>query len=295
MTRLPFLFRSALAAAVLLAAASGAADTPNFPLGTFVYVGSVLDHRHEVRTSADNLVIQAVSTNGNVLASCRVTDPVVSSGVNFVLEVPVAARSSSRSAAIGDELRCVVLSGGGTAAVSTNPLPAVAAANAIAHVNVVAARSTVFAAEDGTTVSVSDNYLAGLAPYMQAQGHDAYDPFADWDGDGVSNYAEYAAGTSPFDPSDFLHITFHSIASNDDEPTVIGFEYAGGHLYSLVSTPSLPDPSWTAESFAFGSEEASPQQSLSIPGDEASDVGTATLYLVPATDSPVLFYGIRAE
>ena len=29
-----------------------------------------------------------------------------------------------------------------------------------------------------------------------------YDPNADYDGDGVSNYAEYLAGTDAFDPSD---------------------------------------------------------------------------------------------
>lgn len=291
-----FFRAAAMAVCVLLAGKAGAETVvTNFPLGTFVYTGSVLDYRHEVRTSADRLVIEAVAADGTVLASCRVTDPVVSSGVNYVLEVPVATAASSRSAAIGDELHCVVRYENGAAAISTNPLPAVAAANDIVHVNVAAARSTAFETAEGGTVSVSDAYLAGLAPYMQQNGHDAYDPSADWDGDGVSNYAEYAAGTNPFDDSDFLRITSVALQPSGEKPSVIEFEYAGGHLYTLVSTPSLSEPVWTTESFGAGSAKAVPQRSLSFPGNEAGDVGTATLYLVPAADSPALFYGIHAE
>ena len=292
-----FLRAAAMAVCVLLAGKAGAATaTNNFPLGTFVYVGSVLDHRHEVRTSADQLVIEAVAADGTVLASCRVTDPVVSSGVNYVLEVPVATLSSSRSAAIGDELRCVVRSESGATAISTTPLPAVTAANDIAHVNVVGARTTVFSAEDGSTASVSDDYLAGLAPYMQMKGCDSYDPWADWDGDGASNFAEYAAGTNPFDETDFLHIISSGIVSAKTEPMLyLEFEYAGGHLYTLGATPELAGSAWTTEPFGVGSADATPQRSLTLAGDEATGIGTATIYLVPATDSPVAFYRINAE
>ena len=84
----------------------------NFPLGTYVYRGSVMNYRHEVYSSGNGLTVEAVATNGTVLASCRVTDP-VSSGVNYVLEVPVSSQASAKSAAIGDELTCVVRSDGG--------------------------------------------------------------------------------------------------------------------------------------------------------------------------------------
>ena len=73
---------------VLAGAIALSASGVNFPVGTYIYTGSVLDYRHEVMTADAGLTIQAVSTNGTVLASSRVTDPVVSSGVNFVLEVP---------------------------------------------------------------------------------------------------------------------------------------------------------------------------------------------------------------
>ena len=265
----------------------------NFPVGTYIYTGSVLDYRHEVVTADAGLTIQAVATNGTVLASSRVTDPVQTSGVNFVLEVPVSTEASAKSAAIGDALTCVVISEGGVTNVSAQPMPPVAAANAITNLNVVSASATAFPyGDDGKTVLVSDDYLAGLAPWMQAYGKSAYDAAADWDGDGASNYAEYKAGTNPFDPSDRLRITDFRLGQDS---TLLRFEYAGGHLSALDSSKTLTNKTWMVESFRAGSPAAVPQRSISVPGTEDEDVGVMTLYLTPASSEPSMFYTIRAE
>ena len=265
----------------------------NFPVGTYIYTGSVLDYRHEVMTADAGLTIQAVATNGTVLASSRVTDPVQTSGVNFVLEVPVSTEASAKSAAIGDALTCVVISEGGVTNVSAQPMPPVAAANAITNLNVVSASATAFPyGDDGKTVLVSDDYLAGLVPWMQAYGKSAYDAAADWDGDGASNYAEYKAGTNPFDPSDRLRITDFKFGQDS---TLLCFEYAGGHLYALDSSKTLTNKTWMVESFRAGSPAAVPQRSISVPGTEDEDVGVMTLYLTPASSEPSMFYTIRAE
>ena len=265
----------------------------NFPVGTYIYTGSVLDYRHEVVTADAGLTIQAVATNGTVLASSRVTDPVQTSGVNFVLEVPVSTEASAKSAAIGDALTCVVISEGGVTNVSAQPMPPVAAANAITNLNVVSASATDFPyGDDGKTVLVSDDYLAGLAPWMQAYGKSAYDAAADWDGDGASNYAEYKAGTNPFDPSDRLRITDFRLGQDS---TLLRFEYAGGHLYALDSSKTLTNKTWMVESFRAGSPAAVPQRSISVPGTEDEDVGVMTLDLTPASSEPSMFYTIRAE
>ena len=265
----------------------------NFPVGTYIYTGSVLDYRHEVVTADAGLTIQAVATNGTVLASSRVTDPVQTSGVNFVLEVPVSTEASTKSAAVGDALTCVVISEGGVTNVSSQPMPPVAAANAITNLNVVSASATDFPyGDDGKTVLVSDDYLAGLVPWMQAYGKSAYDAAADWDGDGASNYAEYKAGTNPFDPSDRLRITDFKFGQDS---TILCFEYAGGHLYALDSSKTLTNKTWMVESFRAGSPAAVPQRSISVPGTEDEDVGVMTLYLTPASSEPSMFYTIRAE
>ena len=266
----------------------------NFPLGTYVYRGSVMNYRHEVYSSGNGLTVEAVSTNGTVLASCRVTDPVASSGVNYVLEVPVSSQASAKSAAVGDELTCVVRSDGGQTSVSTQAMPPVAAANAITNMNLVGSSSTAFPyGPEGGVVLVSDDYLAGLAPWMQAYGKDAYDPAADWDGDGASNYSEYLAGTNPFDPSDRLRILDYKVPVN--APQLLTFEYAGGHLSAIDSSPSLTNKAWKATSFKTDPAAKSGQTTVWFGGSEDEDVGTATIYLAPAADSPSMFYTIRAE
>ncbi len=283
-----------MAGALVVAMQLQSCAEPNFPLGTYVYKGSVLNYRHEVCSAADNLIVQAVTTNGDVLASCRVVDPVVSSGVNFKLEVPVASRSSSKSAAVGDELTCVVRSEEGQTSVSTKPMPPVAAANAITNLNIVSASSTSFPSGDGKggMVLVADDYLAGIAPYMEACGKTTYEPSADWDGDGVSNYGEYLAGTNPFDESDRLRITAFS---RDPDASLLSFEYAGGHLYAVDASATLTNLTWSTAPFRVESKTAAEQKAVYMEGTEYEDIGEMTIYLVPASDSPSMFYTIRAE
>ena len=264
----------------------------NFPLGTYVYSGTVLDYRHEAVNSDAGLTIQAVATNGTVLASSRVIDPVATHGANFRLEVPVSTRASAKSAAIGDALNCVVISEGGVTNVSAKPMPPVAAANAITNLNVVSASATAFTTADGATVLVADDYLAGIAPWMSMFGKTVYEPSADWDGDGVSNYGEYKAGTNPFDASDRLRITEFKPGG---ETALLKFEYAGGHLYALDARPSLTEGAWKGESFRVDSPVALGQSTFFMPGNEYEDIGEATIYVVPAASEPSMFYTIRAE
>ena len=280
--------------ACLLCAAGAAlaALGVNFPLGTYVYSGSVLDYRHELINSDAGLTIQAVATNGTVLASSRVFDPVETHGANFLLEVPVSSQASSKSAAVGDELNCVVLSDSGATNVSLRPLPRVAAANAITNVNVVSAPSTAFTTSDGVTVLVADDYLAGIAPWMGMFVKTVYEPSADWDGDGVSNYGEYKAGTNPFDASDRLRITEFR---RGGDAALLKFEYAGGHLYALDARPSLTEGAWKGEPFRVDSPAATGQSTFYMPGNEYEDIGEATIYVVPAASEPSMFYTIRAE
>ncbi len=280
-----------MAAAFAAAMASLTALSVNFPLGTHIYKGSVLNYRHEVCTSSDKLTVQAVTTNGNVLATCRVTDPSVSSGVNYRLEVPVATESSPKSAAIGDTLRCVVISDGGQTNVSVKSMPPVSAANAISDLNLVSSSSSAFQSAGGT-VLVSDDYLADIAMLMEQYGKTAYEPDADWDGDGVTNYSEYRAGTNPFEASDRLRIKEFS---RDDDSALLTFEYAGGHLYAVDSSATLTNMTWAAESFRVESKTAERQKTVSVEGNEYEDIGVMTIYLAPAADSPSMFYTIRAE
>lgn len=64
----------------------------------------------------------------------------------------------------------------------------------------------------------------------------------DFDGDGMSNYQEYKAGTSPVDPFSFLLL--ECAASGKD--LTFGFQSVSGCRYRLETTVRLVTPVWTA-------------------------------------------------
>lgn len=249
---------SGMAAALAVAAV---AAEPNFPLGTYVYAGTAMNFRNEVLTRLDGMNIQAVADDGTVLATAPVVDTPSDSGVNFRLEVPVSSRASGKSAAIGDAPRCVIVTSAGSRGAATERFPPILSASAVTNCIVVWAEAATFTnAETSAVAVVPQEYLDNIAPLMD--GHPVYEPWADWDGDGANNYAEYTAGTNPFDPSDYLRITGFAATP---AVALISFEYVGGHLYALQSAKSLSNPKWATTEFKT-SENGKGQKALYAAG-----------------------------
>lgn len=277
------------ASLLCLAAVAPTAEAANFPIGTYVYAGTIENCRKEAMVGDDDVQVQAVSTNGTILAVSAVSDP-DANGVNFRLEVPVSTHTSAKSAAIGDAPRCVVVSKRGTRGAATETFPPILCASAVTNCVVVWSDAISFTNEvDGEVVKVPEDYIDGISWLMDFYGKTPYDPFADWDGDGVSNYKEYTDGTNPFDPGDFLRVTAFSVSP---ESAVLSFEYVGGHLYGLKSARSLSNPEWAATAFKTD-EQATLQQTTVYGGDD--DVGVATLYVTPVADEPRMFFKVESE
>ena len=118
-----------------------------------------------------------------------------------------------------------------------------------------------------------------------------YDPFADYDKDGASNYAEYRAGTNPFDATDKLAITAYSAPQN--APHAISFEYAGGHVYGVATTLSLTNPQWATQKVKKTETDAEREQVM--PSADEDDVGVATIYVVPAEGAKSQFFKVEAK
>ena len=118
------------AVAALLAATANAAA--NFPLGTHLIKGTLKDWQNKVLTSDAAVTIQAVATNGTVLASTKVADP-AADGYNFLLQIPLSTTATDSTAAIGDTLNCVIVQESGLS-LAANPL-IVGEANAVTNVS----------------------------------------------------------------------------------------------------------------------------------------------------------------
>ena len=272
---------------LLLPVVAGAA-APNFPVGTHLYKGTLKDWQNKVLTSSAAVTIQAVSTNGTVIASTKVADP-SADGENFLLQVPLSSTATASTAAVGDTLNCVLVQESGLS-FAVNPLT-VGEANAVSEVSLAFVNMESYE-KDGETVKVPSEYVDTIATWMDAYEIEGeYDPFGDYDGDGASNYAEYLAGTNPFDPEDRLSITAYSAPHNALHS--ISFEYVGGHIYGVDTTLSLTNPEWATQPVRESETDADREQVM--PSAVEDDVGVATIYVVPAEGATSQFFKLEAK
>ncbi len=276
--------------AVVFAAmdAASAATAANFPVGTHLIKGTLKDWQNKVLTSSAAVTVQAVSTNGSVIASTKVADP-SADGYNFLLQIPLSSKATDSTAAVGDTLNCVIVQGT-ELSLAADPIP-VGDANTVSNV-CLAFVNTKSYTKDGTTVHVAQEYIDAIGSWMEAlEIEGEYDPFADYDQDGASNYAEYRAGTNPFDASDKLAITAYAAPRN--APHAISFEYVGGHVYGIATTLSLTNPKWAAQPVKKSETDA--EQAQVMPSADEEDVGMTTIYVVPAEGATSQFFKLEAK
>ena len=279
--------------AIIFAAmtAASVAVAANFPVGTHLIKGTLKDWQNKVLTSSAAVTIQAVATNGTVIASAKVADP-TADGYNFLLQIPLSSKATESTAAVGDKLNCVLVQESGLS-LAANPL-VVGEANAVSTVSLAYVNMKNYTSTDGTgtTASVPAEYVETIAAWMEAYEIEGdYDPFADYDKDGASNYAEYRAGTNPFDATDKLAITAYSAPQN--APHAISFEYAGGHVYGVATTLSLTNPQWATQKVKKTETDAEREQVM--PSADEDDVGVATIYVVPAEGAKSQFFKLEAK
>ena len=278
-----------LASLLLLSfAAMNVAVAANFPVGTHLIKGTLKDWQNKVLTSAAAVTIQAVATNGTVIASTKVADP-SADGYNFLLQIPLSSKATDSTAAVGDTLNCVIVQG--TALSLAAEQLNVGDANTVSNVCLAFVNMKSYT-KDGETVSVPMEYIDAIAPWMEAYGKEGdYDPFADYDDDGASNYAEYRAGTNPFDETDKLAITAYAAPQN--APHALSFEYVGGHIYGVATTRSLTNPEWTTQPVKKSEMDA--EQAQVMPSADEDAVGVATIYVVPAEGAKSQFFKLEAK
>ena len=278
-----------LAALLLLPLATiNVAVAANFPVGTHLIKGTLKDWQNKVLTSSAAVTVQAVSTNGSVIASTKVADP-SADGYNFLLQIPLSSKATDSTAAVGDTLNCVIVQGT-ELSLAADPIP-VGDANTVSNV-CLAFVNTKSYTKDGTTVHVAQEYIDAIGSWMEALEIEGdYDPFADYDQDGASNYAEYCAGTNPFDASDKLAITAYAAPRN--APHAISFEYVGGHVYGVATTLSLTNPKWAAQ--PVKNSETDAEQAQVMPSADEEDVGMTTIYVVPAEGATSQFFRLEAK
>lgn len=268
---------------------AGATVAANFPVGTHLVKGTLKDWQNKVLTSSAAVTIQAVSTNGNVIASTKVADP-TAEGYNFLLQIPLSTAATDSTAAVGDDLNCVLVQDAGLS-LAVSPIK-VGEANTVSKADFAFVNVKNYTSADGTTASVPAEYVDTITPWMEDEEIAGdYDPFADYDGDGVSNYDEYRAGTNPFDDSDKLEIKGYDASRKTLHG--ISFEYVGGHLYGVATTLSLTNPEWATQKVKKTETDAEHEQVMLSKDEDDFDI--TTIYVVPAEGAKSQFFKLEAK
>ena len=134
-----------------------AAGAVNFPVGTHLVKGTLKDWQNKVLTSSAAVTIQAVATNGTVIASTKVANP-SEDGYNFLLQIPLSSAATDSTAAVGDTLNCVLVQNSGLS-LAVDPIP-VGDANDVSTVCLALVNTKSYTSTNGTdqTVDVPARY-----------------------------------------------------------------------------------------------------------------------------------------
>lgn len=264
-TRLFLLCVSCLAANMAARAADELASLP-----PFLVTGRVIDYDGAGLKSAE----VRVRKDGKLLARGKVGSFAADTPCNYSVSVPMSSTEIPTAACAGDSLTLEVDAGSAVYS-SANVSITAAKPGRVLTLNLCAASCT-------NPHGVSDRYLRDIAWDLEDMGLTAadYDPNADYDGDGVSNYAEYLAGTDAFDSSDagLRILSFKPVEGNDDVMEAT-FLPGRSRAYSVQRAEASDGaPEFEMRPHQQAREKGSAAKNYFVTGDEDPIVRAIYLY-----------------
>ena len=263
--------------ALLLAALGGwtlSAETePVQVLFPYTIVGRVVDAENKAFDANSDVSLKVLSEEGVVLAQTKVYTPGDESAWNFRLGVPVASAHVPGYAAMGDTLTLTVYKDGLS---YTGFLK-----GEDARIGQLGASVSlrVMLADDDNGNGIADTYEKSKYYWVRKYKlGDSFDPDADYDGDGQNNYAEYLAGTDPFDATDRFGVdTMENDRDYDDNYLKITFETNAGRTYKVIGSSDLENQSWDNEKFKT---DPSSEATVERVTNSRSQYEVKTIYLL---------------
>ena len=272
-----------------LSSFAAAKATPVLPYGTYLVSGSFRGDYNTVMRDFGAAKVRAQRADGTVIAESTVGSS-NSEGVNFVLSIPVASASTARSCKVGESLDCVLTTSDGTLDVPNSLTVGTPIRCGKVTFNCTEVKSYTNPA-DGSVVEIPTVYIDEAQWYLDMYaGGGTYDPWADYDNDGVSNYGEFLAGTIPFDETDYLRVKEFGMK---DGKLALKFEHVGGHVYAVSSANTLAKPGWARKFVRKSAKGAELEQVVADGAD--GDPGETVIYITPVGGATSEFFRLEAR
>lgn len=251
----------------------------------FTFAGRITDYAH-IAYDADSVVeIRLKNEDGDLLAKAT-TKTSGGTSYNYVLPVPVSTQPMSGYATVGETVTFEFVDPYGRIyrglvsvddAVIGNP-------GTVKTLDVILAT-------DSDKDGVADEYVESIEYWMWINNIEGpYNPNADYDGDGQSNYAEYVAGTNPCDKLDRFSVRQMALEQGIEGYVRLRVPVTQGRSYSVVGTPNLENPDWKPTAFTQDAGKAPNEMYLNTG---AAEVGYRTIFV--KKDGPSHFYRVKVE
>jgi len=280
-------FNLGLGLLALLPIAAGAA--PVMPYGTYLVKGAFRGDYNTVLRDYGAATVRAQRADGTVIAESTVSSA-NDEGVNFTLSIPVASASTTKSCKVGETLDCVLTTPQGTLDVPNSLTVDTPVRMGSVTFNCTEVKSYTNP-KDGTVVEIPTAYIAEAQAFIDDyMGGGTYDPWADYDHDGICNYAEFLAGTIPFDDSDYLRVKEFGMK---DGKFALKFEHVGGHVYAVSSANTLAKPAWAQRRVRKNANGSELDQVLADGGEGA--VGETEIFITPVGGATSEFFKLEAK
>ena len=287
MSKSSFIKAGALVAALWAAACVRA---ENFAVGSHVFVFTVKNAFGAVAQAADGYSLRLYDEAGAVQFDAAAVTDVDEMGVNCMLSVPMSLEGSANTVKAGDKVLIRMFKTvKDVEEEQGSVVQTVGKANDITWCVLQIAKMRTFAAPDGGTVSVPEAYIQYYQDWLNVYCSGVYDPFADPDGDGRSNYTEYLEGTDPFFADEGLKIV--SFVREGDE-LLIGFTYQPDVIYTLLGA-DIAGANWRETPFRTIPGGAL-TTAVTYAFDENDETGVAVIR-VPVTEEMAKFYKIQVK
>lgn len=280
------------------ATALAAADSSPLPQPSFYYYGQVRDSYGNLYRAEDGGQISAYRGTTRIAYASFRDDLGV--GINFILPIATGATLSADSQSIvplaaETALRFMVTLPGSEemTTYSPDPIPSVSLAGGVALIQLFTGEDS-----DGAGLPLAWREDAAL-DWFFATGIQI-DPATitaegDLDGDGMSNYAEFIAGTSPSDAADFFSIKGNTTLTteNPDGSTTAWFAlrlpFTSGRTYRATTTENLASGTWQPAAFRFSAAPAATTYTEIRPAQD----DFYTVYL--EMDTPTRFFRFNVQ